>query len=114
MRDSPQEHEERFKLKKIEPRNGTEGHGDFRQGKSKKAKGKSEDSPMGWAVVLNVFFFCCQIALLLKLSRFGGYYTKMFDKKQIEKNKNPRTQELKNSRKEEFCLFKQAPPFVSG
>ena len=35
---------------------------------------------MGWMVVFNVSFFCCQIALLWKLLCFGGYYTKMFDK----------------------------------
>ena len=33
---------------------------------------------MGWTVVFNVSFFYFQIALLLKLSRFGGYYTKKF------------------------------------
>jgi hypothetical protein len=59
-------------------------HGFFRQGKSKKAKGKSEDSPMGWTVVFNVSFFCFQIALFLEAFSIRGYYSGKFDKYQIK------------------------------
>ena len=54
---------------------GHRGHRDlrfFRQGKSKTAKGKSDDSPMGWTFLLNVSFFCFQIALLLEALMLRG------------------------------------------